>query len=66
MNYFSELINRTNYANIYGLYDQAGRPIGTKEVKLAGRECGTYYYSLTGRYNKRDIARLFKTAIKRG
>ena len=57
-----ELINATDYANIYGLYDDDGKPIGTMEVRLAGRDVGTYCYSLTGKYNKRDIRRLFKEA----
>lgn len=62
MKYHSELINQTHNANIYGLYDQNMRPIGTKEVILSGRNCGVYHYSLTGKYNKRDIARMFKSA----
>lgn len=54
-----ELINKTNYANIYGIYEGSGRPIGTIECKLAGRDAGTYAYSLTGKYNKRDIKRFY-------
>ena len=65
MKYYCELINMTNYANIYGLYDQNFKPIGTKEVVLSGRNCGTYYYSLWRKYNKRDIAKMFKAAEKR-
>ena len=57
-----ELINRTDYANIYGLYDESGKPIGTMEQRLAGRDVGTHYYSLSRKYNKRDIRRLFKEA----
>lgn len=60
-----ELINRTDYANIYGLYDNNGKPIGTMEMRLAGRDCGTYYYSLCGKYNKKDIRRMFKEAIEK-
>ena len=57
----SELINQTNYANIYGLYDDNGKPIGTKEVKLAGWEAGkTFYYSLVCKYDKQDIRKMFK------
>ena len=55
-------INETQYANIYGLYDDDGKLIGTMEVRLAGRDVGTYCYSNTGKYNKRDIRRLFKQA----
>lgn len=57
-----ELINQTDYANIYGIYDETGKAIGTVEVRLAGRDVGTYCYSLTGKYNKRDIRRFFKEA----
>lgn len=60
-----ELINQTNYANIWGLYDESGKPIGTMEVRLAGRDCGTHCYSLVGKYNKRDIRRMFKEATER-
>lgn len=54
-----ELINRTNYANIYGVYDENGKLIGTVEVRLAGRDVGTYCYSLCGKYNKRDIKKFY-------
>ena len=60
-----ELINQTNYADIWGLYDESGKPIGTMEVRLAGRDWGTYCYSLVGKYNKRDIRRMFKEATER-
>lgn len=60
-----ELINQTNYANIWGLYDDSGKPIGSMEVRLAGRDVGTYYYSLVVKYNKRDIRRMFKEATER-
>ena len=56
-----ELINKTNYANIYGIYETSGKPIGTVEVRLAGRDVGTYCYSLCGKYNKRDIRRFYNT-----
>lgn len=55
----TELINCTNYANIYGIYDESGKPIGTVEVVLAGRNVGTYCYSLCGKYNKRDIRKFY-------
>lgn len=60
-----ELLNATDYANIYGLYDEGGAPIGEIEQILAGRYCGTYYYSLTSRYSRRDIKRLFSESIDR-
>lgn len=55
-----ELINRTDYANIYGVYNGDGKPIGTVEQRLAGRDVGTYFYSLSGKYTKRDIRKFFK------
>lgn len=54
-----ELINRTDYANIYGVYDSTGKPVGSVEVRLAGRDVGTYCYSLCGKYTKRDIRKFF-------
>ena len=60
-----ELINATDYANIWGLYDNDGKPIGTMEIRLAGRDVGTYCYSLVGKYNKRQIRQFFKTAETR-
>jgi len=54
-----ELINMTDYANIYGVYENSGKPIGTVEVRLAGHDVGTYCYSLSGKYNKRDIRKFF-------
>ena len=56
-----ELINQTTWANIYGVYDKAGKPIGTVEAVLAGREAGSYFaYTLSGRYTKRDIMRFYR------
>ena len=53
-------INATQYANIYGVYDEE-KIIGTVEIKIAGREAGkTFFYSLIGKYNKREIRRFFK------
>lgn len=55
-----ERINETQYANIYGVYDENGKPIGTVEVVLAGRNAGSSYcYSLVGKYNKRDIRKFY-------
>ena len=59
-----ERINETQYANIYGIYDDSGKAIGTVEERLAGRDVGTYYYSLDGRYKKRDIKTFFLAARK--
>ena len=55
-----ELLNRTNYADIYGIRDDAGALIGTMEIVIAGRNVGTYYTSWNVKYNKRDIRRMFK------
>jgi len=60
----AELINATNYANIYCLYDSSGKPIGTKEVVIAGRDVGIYYYSLTYRYTVREIKAMFRNLPK--
>lgn len=60
-----ERINETEYANIYGVYDSAGKPIGTIEVVLAGRNVGTFCYSLVGKYNKRDIRKFYVEAMKK-
>lgn len=54
-----ELINQTHYANIYGVYDASGKPIGTVERRIAGRDVGTYCYSLSGKYTKRDIRKIY-------
>ena len=59
-----ERINQTDYANIYGVYEDSGKPVGTVEVRLAGREVGTFCYSLCGKYSKRDIRRIFCKARK--
>jgi hypothetical protein len=53
-----ELANQTNYANIYVLYDENNKPIGTKEVTLTGRDAGTHYYSLTSK-SRQEVKKLF-------
>ena len=58
-----ELINQTNYANIYCLYSDNGKPLGTKEVRLAGVDVGTYYYSLSS-MTRNTIKKLFKEAAQ--
>ena len=60
-----ERINCTDYANIYGVYDNTGKPIGTVEVKIAGWEAGKVFcYSLTGKYSKRDIRKFYMEGMK--
>jgi hypothetical protein len=54
-----KLLNQTNYANIYGLIDENGKTIGTKEVRLAGQDVNTYYDSWSA-YTKRQIKKFFK------
>ena len=58
------LINQTDYANIYGVYEDNGTPIGEVEERLAGRDVGTHYYSLTSRYKRSDIKRIFRELKK--
>ena len=54
-----ELLACTQYANIYGLADERGKIIGTKEVRLAGRDVRTYYGSWSAK-TKAEIKKLFK------
>ena len=56
-----ELIKQTEYANIYCLYDESGKPIGTKEAILAGRDAGIHYYSLTSK-TRAAVKKLFEQA----
>lgn len=60
-----EQINQTDYANIYCLYDRNGKPMGTKEVRLAGRNVETHFYSLTSKTRK-EVKRLFMLAEREG
>ena len=53
-----KLIGQSNYANIYGLYDN-GKIIGTKEWVLAGRNAGVYFDSWSSK-SKTEIRKLFK------
>lgn len=66
MKYYYELANMTNYANIYKLYDDQGRAIGTKQVVIAGCNCGVTFQTWDIKYKKSDIRKLFKIAIKKG
>ena len=54
-----ELANMTNYANIYRVCDESGKVIGTVEQRLAGRDVGTYCYTWSGKYPKRDIRKFW-------
>ena len=54
-----EKIGATNYANIYGIYDETGKAIGTAEIVLAGRYTGNYFYSLSGKHTRKQIERIF-------
>ena len=58
-----KLTNQTHYANMYALYDDNGKVIGTKQVTLAGVNAGTHYASWS-HYTKRDIKKLFKQATQ--
>jgi len=59
-----ELINMTNYANIYGVYDETGKPIGQVNNILTGRYCGQQVYTLSGKYTRSDIRKIFNEARK--
>lgn len=52
-------INMTDYANIYGVYDN-GVIVGTIEVKIAGREAGkSFTNAWKAGYTKRDIRKAY-------
>ena len=54
-----KLTNQTQYANIYTLYDANDKAVGTKEKRLAGRDTGTYYYSVSS-LSRQAVKSLFK------
>ena len=58
-----KFLNATNYANIYGLFDENEKCIGTKEVRLAGIDCNTYFDSWS-KYTKREIKKMFREIEK--
>lgn len=58
-----KLVNMTNTANIYGVYENDNR-IGTIEIKLVGPYCGTYARTCSGRYTNRDIKKFFNAYRK--
>ena len=56
-----EQINATQYANIYGIYTDAGKVAGTVEVVIAGREAGkTFFYSWTNQFTRNDIKKAWR------
>ena len=59
-----ELINQTHTANIYGVYDETGKPIGTIEIKLTGPGAGMHAYTLSGKYTRNDIKRFYRQGVK--
>ena len=59
-----KLLNQTNYADIYGIIDDAEKVVGTIENRLAGRDCGTYAATWSGKYTKRDIRNFYNQAVK--
>lgn len=50
-----ELLNQTDYADIFGIRDGNGKLIGTVERRLAGCDVKTYCTSLSADYTKRDV-----------
>ena len=57
---YIKLINCTNTANIYGLYNDENRIIGTCEMVLAGREAGKSFYASWSHHTNREIKKLFR------
>ena len=60
-----ELMNSTNYANIYWVISN-GIVVGTVEQRLAGRDCGLYARSLSVKYKNSDIRKIWKQWWKEG
>ena len=61
-----EKLNATTYANIYGVYNEAGQPVGTVELKIAGRDAGKVTcYTLIGKYTRRDIRKAWNAHKRR-
>lgn len=55
-----ERINATTYANIYGVYNEAGEIIGTVEHTIAGRNAGKVTcWVQSGKYTRRDIRKTY-------
>ena len=55
-----KLVNQTNYANIYWVFDETGRAVGIVEQRLAGRDCGLYIRSHSVKYKNSDIRKIWK------
>lgn len=54
-----KLVNQTNYANIYWVFDETGKVVGTVEQRLAGRDCRTYCKTWSGKYTSIDIRKIW-------
>jgi hypothetical protein len=54
-----ELINQTNNANIYGIYEKDGSPAGTVENILTGPNCGYHAYTIS-RHTRAEIMAAYK------
>lgn len=60
-------INGSDYANIYGVFDDSGKQIGTVEICIAGINAGKKRFtSWAGKYNGNDIRRFYNSAMKSG
>jgi len=55
-----ELIKRTATGNIYGVYEDSGRPVGQVDWIMAGPNVGIEYYSLTSDYPRYKIRKIFR------
>lgn len=58
-----ELISQTHTANIYGVYEDSLKPIGTVQCTLCGT-CETIAYSLTGKYTRKQILGFYNKTRK--
>ena len=58
-----ELIGQTHTANIYGVYEDSLKPVGTVQCTLCGT-CQTIAYSLTNKYTRRQILSFYNKARK--
>lgn len=60
-----ERINGTDYAEIYGIYENNGKPVGTAELKIAGWEAGKLFvYRLTNKYTTAQLRKIFREGRK--
>lgn len=58
-----KLVNMTDYSNIYAVYDENGKRIGSIQHTLAGRFAGIYFDNYSARHTKWDIRRAWKQYI---